>query len=200
MELNGKKTSSKVLLSYGGGGGLSEKFLLKPKTGGPLQTERVPRSSGETLCVISCYQFGFLILLNISLKYLMYLQEDKGQTAVEQQCNDVWVCAFICESVLDRLQSFLPQMAEANEKLRQQMKEAPAGRFDIESVEEAEKVIEMDVALVELDGSDSDEETSDSEDESHSEDDDCEITEQKLKLPGDKKKKANIQVLNQQTE
>ncbi|XP_022078464.1 uncharacterized protein C12orf45 homolog [Acanthochromis polyacanthus] len=147
MELNGKKTSSKVLLSYGGGGGLSEKFLLKPKTGGPLQTERVPRSS-----------------------------------------------------VLDRLQSFLPQMAEANEKLRQQMKEAPAGRFDIESVEEAEKVIEMDVALVELDGSDSDEETSDSEDESHSEDDDCEITEQKLKLPGDKKKKANIQVLNQQTE
>uniref|UniRef100_A0AAQ5XKN0 Uncharacterized protein n=1 Tax=Amphiprion ocellaris TaxID=80972 RepID=A0AAQ5XKN0_AMPOC len=70
--------------------GLSEKLLLKPKTGGSLQTERVPRSS-----------------------------------------------------VLDRLQSFLPQMAEANEKLRQQMEEAPAGHFDIESVEEAEKVIEM---------------------------------------------------------
>uniref|UniRef100_A0A3P8UC59 NOP protein chaperone 1 n=1 Tax=Amphiprion percula TaxID=161767 RepID=A0A3P8UC59_AMPPE len=147
MELNGKKTSSKALLSCGSGGGLSEKLLLKPKTGGSLQTERVPRSS-----------------------------------------------------VLDRLQSFLPQMAEANEKLRQQMEEAPAGHFDIESVEEAEKVIEMDVALVELDGSDSDEETSDSEEESDSEDDDCEITEENLKLPGNKKTKANIQVLNQQTE
>ncbi|KAF3859607.1 hypothetical protein F7725_022012 [Dissostichus mawsoni] len=61
-------------------------------------------------------------------------------------------------SVLDRLQSFLPQMAEANEKLKQQMAEAPAGTFDIESVEEAEKVIEMDVALVELSGSESDSE------------------------------------------
>uniref|UniRef100_A0AAQ5YTU8 Uncharacterized protein n=1 Tax=Amphiprion ocellaris TaxID=80972 RepID=A0AAQ5YTU8_AMPOC len=155
MELNRKKTSSKALLSCGSGGGLSEKLLLKPKTGGSLQTERVPRSSGEAPCVIS---------------------------------------------LLDRLQSFLPQMAEANEKLRQQMEEAPAGHFDIESVEEAEKVIEMDVALVELDGSDSDEETSDSEEESDSEDDDCEITEENLKLPGNKKKKANIQVLNQQTE
>lgn len=34
-------------------------------------------------------------------------------------------------------------MAEANEKLRQQMEAAPAGRFDIENVEEAQKVIEM---------------------------------------------------------
>lgn len=34
-------------------------------------------------------------------------------------------------------------MAEANEKLKQQMEEAPAGCFDIESVEEAERVIEM---------------------------------------------------------
>lgn len=45
--------------------------------------------------------------------------------------------------VLDRLQTFLPQMAEANEKLRQQMQEAPDGYFDIERVEEAHKVIEM---------------------------------------------------------
>ena len=44
---------------------------------------------------------------------------------------------------MERLQSFLPQMAAANEKLKQQMDEAPAGRFDIESVEGAEKVIEM---------------------------------------------------------
>lgn len=34
-------------------------------------------------------------------------------------------------------------MAEANEKLKKQMAESPAGTFDIESVEEAEKVIEM---------------------------------------------------------
>ncbi|KAB5541974.1 hypothetical protein PHYPO_G00086130 [Pangasianodon hypophthalmus] len=61
-------------------------------------------------------------------------------------------------SVLDRLQCFLPQMALANETLRQQMENLPAGHFDIESVEEAEKVIEMDVALVELEGSDSSEE------------------------------------------
>ncbi|KAL3048569.1 hypothetical protein OYC64_007176 [Pagothenia borchgrevinki] len=100
-------------------------------------------------------------------------------------------------SVLDRLQSFLPQMAEANEKLKQQMAEAPAGTFDIESVEEAEKVIEMDVALVELSGSESDseeyEENSDSEEESESD-----ITEPSIKLPGEKgkKNKANIQVLN----
>lgn len=46
-------------------------------------------------------------------------------------------------SVLERLQSFLPQMAEANEKLKQQMEEAPAGCFDIENVEEAQRVIEM---------------------------------------------------------
>lgn len=34
-------------------------------------------------------------------------------------------------------------MAEANQKLLQQMKEAPEGEFDIENVEEAQKVIEM---------------------------------------------------------
>ncbi|GAA6224518.1 uncharacterized protein C12orf45 homolog [Lates japonicus] len=105
-------------------------------------------------------------------------------------------------SVLERLQSFLPQMAEANEKLKRQMEEAPAGHFDIESVEEAQRVIEMDVALVELNSSDNEsedeEESSDSEEESDS-DDEHEITEQNLKLPGDKakKKKANIQVLDQ---
>lgn len=152
MELNVKKTSSQALLSCGNGGGLSEKLLLKPKAGGSLQTERVPRSS-----------------------------------------------------VLERLQSFLPQMAEANEKLKQQMEDAPAGCFDIESVEEAERVIEMDVALVDLSGSDSDsgeeEETSDSEEESDSGEENG-ITEQNLKLPGykGKTKKANIQVVDQQGE
>lgn len=60
----------------------------------------------------------------------------------------------------------------------------------------------QDVALVELSGSDSDstdvEETSDSEES----DSDEEVTEENLKLPGDKdmKKKANIQVVEQQRE
>lgn len=62
----------------------------------------------------------------------------------------------------------------------------------------------QDVALVELSGSDSDtedeEETSDSEEESNS-GEESEITEQNLKLPGDRgKKKANIQVVDQQGE
>ena len=34
-------------------------------------------------------------------------------------------------------------MAEANKKLKQQIDEAPAGHFDIECVEEAERIIEM---------------------------------------------------------
>ena len=46
-------------------------------------------------------------------------------------------------SVLDRLQSFLPQMAQANEKLKRAMEQCPPGHFDIESVEENEKIIEM---------------------------------------------------------
>lgn len=45
--------------------------------------------------------------------------------------------------VLDRVQGFLPQMARANETLRQQMETLPAGHFDIESVEEADRIIEM---------------------------------------------------------
>ncbi|XP_056133520.1 uncharacterized protein C12orf45 homolog isoform X2 [Lampris incognitus] len=106
-------------------------------------------------------------------------------------------------SVLDRLQSFLPQIAQANEKLKQQMDECPPGHFDIERVEEAEKVIEMDVALVELSGSDSDSagETSEEEEEKDSDsDEESEVTEENLKLPGDKngKKRANIQVLDTQ--
>lgn len=53
------------------------------------------------------------------------------------------VCVCLCVLVLDRLQCFLPQMALANETLKQQMENLPTGHFDIESVEEAEKVIEM---------------------------------------------------------
>ncbi|XP_048123915.1 uncharacterized protein C12orf45 homolog [Alosa alosa] len=99
-------------------------------------------------------------------------------------------------SVLDRLQSFLPQIAQANESLKQQMESVPAGHFDIENTDDTEKVIEMDVALVELDDSDSDAESSEadsSEDSSASELEE----EEKLKLPGDckRKRRANIEVL-----
>ncbi|KAG7270680.1 hypothetical protein CRUP_030407 [Coryphaenoides rupestris] len=104
-------------------------------------------------------------------------------------------------SVLDRLQSFLPQMSAANDKLMEQIEDSPAGRFDIECVEdEAERVIQMDVALVELSSSEEEEEeeeeeTSDEEDSSE-EEEKREVTEKNLKLPGDrKKKKANIQFL-----
>uniref|UniRef100_A0A8C7YUM2 NOP protein chaperone 1 n=1 Tax=Oryzias sinensis TaxID=183150 RepID=A0A8C7YUM2_9TELE len=99
-------------------------------------------------------------------------------------------------SVLEQLQGFLPRMAEANEKLKRQMEQAPPGSFDIESVEEDDRVIEMDVALVELESSVSDSEEEE-EEESDSEEDSSEITEQNLKLPGhtDKKKNPIIQVL-----
>ncbi|MCI4388787.1 hypothetical protein PGIGA_G00090040 [Pangasianodon gigas] len=100
-------------------------------------------------------------------------------------------------SVLDRLQCFLPQMALANETLRQQMENLPAGHFDIESVEEAEKVIEMDVALVELEGSDSSEEEESSEEESSDEET---VSAETLKLPGNRKRKANIEVLEKEGE
>ncbi|CAG5927218.1 NOP protein chaperone 1 isoform 2-T2 [Menidia menidia] len=103
--------------------------------------------------------------------------------------------------VLERLQNFLPQIAQANEKLKQQIDEAPAGHFDIECVEEAERIIEMDVALVELHGSDSssedDGEVTDCGEDLDSDSGASEITEQNLKLPGHKgkKKMANIKVL-----
>ncbi|XP_029351304.1 NOP protein chaperone 1 [Echeneis naucrates] len=105
-------------------------------------------------------------------------------------------------SVLERLQDFLPQLAEANEKLKQQMEEAPARHFDIENVEEAQEVIEMDVALGELGEADSTSEDDSSSSEEESDSDDNEITEQTIKLPGVKGKrtKANIQVLGQQGE
>ncbi|XP_051974462.1 uncharacterized protein C12orf45 homolog [Xyrauchen texanus] len=108
-------------------------------------------------------------------------------------------------SVLDRLHSFIPQIAQANESLRHQMEETPAGYFDIESVEDAEKVIEMDVALIELENSDSSDEDdlSSSSSSSSSEEDGSEedvTTIEKLILPGDRKRKANIQVLEKESE
>lgn len=46
--------------------------------------------------------------------------------------------------VLDRVQSFLPQMAHANDELRRKMATSSADQFDIENLDGAtEKVIEM---------------------------------------------------------
>uniref|UniRef100_A0A8C5IZ89 Uncharacterized protein n=1 Tax=Junco hyemalis TaxID=40217 RepID=A0A8C5IZ89_JUNHY len=47
-------------------------------------------------------------------------------------------------NVLDRVQSFLPQMAQANDELKRKMVTAPAHQFDIEHLDsETEEVIEM---------------------------------------------------------
>ncbi|KAJ8006720.1 hypothetical protein DPEC_G00110140 [Dallia pectoralis] len=103
-------------------------------------------------------------------------------------------------SVLDSLQSFLPQMAQANEKLRLQMEQAPAGHYDIERVEEAEKIIAMDLLLVEVSSSDSDSEVESTQDNTSDSEEESEVTEENFKLPGDSQKniKNNIQVLEMQ--
>jgi hypothetical protein len=50
--------------------------------------------------------------------------------------------------VLDQVQIFLPQMAQANEKLRKEMAVAPPGRFNIENIDGTlGKVIQMVTAL-----------------------------------------------------
>lgn len=61
---------------------------------------------------------------------------------------DLYIYIYICDncffSVLDRVQSFLPQMAQANDELKRKMVTAPAHEFDIEHLDsETEKVIEM---------------------------------------------------------
>ncbi|XP_075013291.1 NOP protein chaperone 1 isoform X1 [Calonectris borealis] len=103
------------------------------------------------------------------------------------------------ERVLDRVQSFLPQMAHANDELRRKMVTAPAHQFDIENLDSAtEKVIEMNVAVVELSDSDTDEEILTSEDDSESEDD-CitdEVTIDNIKFPKQKGEKGKIEILD----
>lgn len=89
-------------------------------------------------------------------------------------------------SLLDRVQNFLPQMADANEELRRGMETTPVEEFDIEHVDDSvENVIEMNVALVELSGSDTEEEDAISEDDSDCEDSsECdEVTVDNIKFP-----------------
>ncbi|ELK10310.1 uncharacterized protein C12orf45 homolog [Pteropus alecto] len=110
--------------------------------------------------------------------------------------------------LLDQVQTFLPQLAQANEKLRKEMAAAPPGRFNIENIDETlGKVIQMDVALFEMDQSDSKEEDSSeensqdtSEDSSESEDEDdstsSEVTIDNIKLPHSEDGKGKIEVLD----
>ncbi|XP_053575787.1 NOP protein chaperone 1 [Bombina bombina] len=98
-------------------------------------------------------------------------------------------------SILDRVQNFLPQMAQANESLGKEMENNPARFFDIENVgENEEKIIEMNVALVELSGSDSSEDETETSSEESSESEE-EVTEDNLKLRH-KVKKGKIEVLD----
>ncbi|XP_004326943.3 NOP protein chaperone 1 [Tursiops truncatus] len=111
--------------------------------------------------------------------------------------------------LLDQVQSFLPQMAQANEKLRKEVAAAPPGHFNIENIDETVgKVIQMDVALFEMNQSDSKEEDSSeensqdcSEDSSEFEDEDDstssegEVTIDTIKLPHSEDGKGKIEVL-----
>ncbi|KXJ20053.1 uncharacterized protein C12orf45 homolog [Exaiptasia diaphana] len=75
-------------------------------------------------------------------------------------------------SVLDRVQTFLPLMAEADQKLKEDLQSLPSGSLNIENVKEDQEHVEMSLALVENDYDDSEpsSESSCSEEESDSED------------------------------
>ncbi|XP_006979941.1 NOP protein chaperone 1 isoform X1 [Peromyscus maniculatus bairdii] len=109
--------------------------------------------------------------------------------------------------LLDQVQAFLPQMAQANEKLREEMAAAPADCFNIEKIDGTSgNIIQMDVALFEMNRSDSKEEDSSeessqdgSEDSSESEDEDCipsEVTIDTIKLPNAEGGRGKIEVLD----
>ncbi|XP_040840696.1 uncharacterized protein C12orf45 homolog [Ochotona curzoniae] len=109
--------------------------------------------------------------------------------------------------LLEQVQSFLPQMAQANEKLREEMAAAPPGHFNIENTDGTlGKVIQMDVALFEMDQLDSKEDHSEessedtSDESSSSEDEDdsisCEVTVDNIKLPNLEGRRGKIEVLD----
>lgn len=106
--------------------------------------------------------------------------------------------------LLDQVQTFLPQMAQANEKLRKEMAAAPPGHFNIENIDETlGNIIQMDVALFEMSQSDSKEGDSseeDSQDSSESEDEDdsssSEVTVDNIRLPRSEGGKGKIEVLD----
>ncbi|XP_012628198.2 NOP protein chaperone 1 [Microcebus murinus] len=110
--------------------------------------------------------------------------------------------------LLDKIQTFLPQMAQANEKLRKEMAAAPPGHFNIENIDGTlGKVIQMDVALFEMNQSDSKEEdrseessqdSSENSSESEDEEDSIsrEVTVDNIKFPNSEGGKGKIEVLD----
>ncbi|XP_007533095.1 NOP protein chaperone 1 [Erinaceus europaeus] len=110
--------------------------------------------------------------------------------------------------LLDQVQAFLPQMAQANEKLRREIAAAAPGRFNIEKLDgTVGDVIQMDVALFEMNESNhkgaagSEEHSQDSaEDSSGSEDEgdstSSEVTIDNFKLPHSEDAKGKIEVLD----
>ncbi|CAO2581269.1 NOP protein chaperone 1 [Lemmus lemmus] len=109
--------------------------------------------------------------------------------------------------LLDQVQAFLPQLAQANEKLQKEMAVAPVDRFNIENTDGTSgNIIQMDVALFEMNRSDSKEEDSSEEssrgsstDSSESEDEDCtpsEVTVDNIKLPSAEGGRGKIEVLD----
>uniref|UniRef100_A0A0D9RPT2 Uncharacterized protein n=1 Tax=Chlorocebus sabaeus TaxID=60711 RepID=A0A0D9RPT2_CHLSB len=90
---------------------------------------------------------------------------------------------------VDQGQTFLPQMAQAHEKLRK------PGCFNIENIDGLlRKVIQMDVALFEMNQSDSKVDSSESEDEDDSIP--CEVTIDNIKLPNSEDGKGKTEVLD----
>lgn len=106
--------------------------------------------------------------------------------------------------LLNRVQSFLPQIADANEELKRQMETTPAEQFDIENLEDnADRFVEMNVSLVELNGSDdSSWKDSSSEEESLQSDEemDGEVTVNNFRLPPTCAAKGKIEILESTTE
>ncbi|XP_069486002.1 NOP protein chaperone 1 isoform X2 [Ambystoma mexicanum] len=107
-------------------------------------------------------------------------------------------------SLLNRVQDFLPQMAQANEKLKTEMATAPMNHFDIENIDDAPAdIIEMNVALVELSDSDASDVESSSDDVESQSDDDLvagEVTLDNIRLPKPNVKRGKIEVLESKNE
>ncbi|XP_043943767.1 NOP protein chaperone 1 [Protopterus annectens] len=105
--------------------------------------------------------------------------------------------------LLNRVQSFLPQIAHANEELKRQLETTPAVQFDIENLgDNTERFVEMDVSLVELSDSDgSSSEGSISEEDLHSDEEiSGEVTADNFRLPPTHVVKGKIELLESTVE
>ncbi|XP_005430132.1 uncharacterized protein C12orf45 homolog [Geospiza fortis] len=147
--------------------------------------------------------YGELVSLSISILRLFAGLEDIlliNSKCSSKKATTLQTVKVPRSSVLDRVQSFLPQMAQANDELKRKMVTAPAHQFDIEHLDsETEGVIEMNVAVVELSDSDTDEESLTSEDDSESDEDDSvtdEVTVDNIKFPKQKREKGKIEILD----